>query len=195
MESQRSPGVALAAQEIIPMKPTSTHRTRFGILAALLAAFAVLALPAIAPAQDPAGDQYLPSTPNGGGDYDFGDSGQGTPVPQSGSGSAGSGGASSDTTGTGTVPATPADPAGEGPARSNGNRDQRTVSQIGAEGEQARDAATLTSGSDVHLAGGGATTSTGLGAGLWILAAAALAWAIGMGVVNFRRREQGHQPA
>ena len=67
---------------------------------------------------------------------------------------------------------------------------------------------------DAQLASSDASTSAGLGTALWVLIGAALIWAIAMGVINFRRRddddsgsssrgtsgsrgrsENGHQPA
>ena len=194
------------------MKPESNSSARLGILAALLAAIALLAIPAAAPAQDPAGDQYAPATPNGGGDYDFGPSG--TPAPTSGTGGGSSGGdAGSTGTDPGSAPTTPADPAGTDPAGSGGergNRDQRTVDAIGVAGQQARDGApVLNAAADKQLTSSDASTSAGLGTLLWVLIAAALMWAIVIGVLNFRsrgdsqgsagpsgrRREDGHQHA
>lgn len=173
------------------IKHDSNLNARLGILAALLAAIAVLAIPAAASAQDPAGDQYAPATPNGGGDYDFGPTG--TPAPTSGTDS-GSGAPGTNPT---TAPTAPTDPAATIPTGSTGevrgNRDQRTISQLGAEGEQARVEAPGTStGADARLASSDASTSGGLGTLLWVLVGAALLWAIVIGVVNFRRR--GEEP-
>lgn len=172
------------------MKSQRNPNIRVGILMALVGAFAALAIPTAALAQDPAGDQYAPSTPNGGGDYNFGDPSTGTPKPASAPDSGGG----APPSGASVTPATPADPTAPADA-AGGNRDQRTVSQLGAQGRQARDQLAPASGGDVRLASSDASTSAGLGAGLWILIAAALMWAIGIGVVNYRRRQHGHQPA
>lgn len=180
------------------MKPESNSSARLGILAVLLAAIALLAIPAAASAQDPAGDQYAPATPNGGGDYDFGPSG--TPAPASGTGGDSSGG-DAGSTGTDPVPAptTPTDPAGTDPAQgggNDGNRDQRTVDAIGAEGQQARDDdPAFSNAADKQLSSSDASTSAGLGTVLWVLIAAALMWAIVIGVLNFRSRGDTQGPA
>lgn len=161
------------------MQPYLTHLKRLGIIAAALA---VLALPAAAVAQDPAGDQYAPATPNGGRDYDFGTTGTPAPTsaPDAGSGS------SPGTTG-GQPPVAPADAAIETPtgSRADGNRDQRTVNQLGAEGEL--DRAGVADSSAPRLSSD-ASTSAGLGTLLWVLLGATLVWAIVIGVLNFRRR-------
>lgn len=198
------------------MKPESSLSARLGILAVLLAAIAALAIPAAASAQDPAGDQYAPSSPNGGGDYNFGPTGSANPAPQSGAGSNSGGNGPS-----GTDPAVPTAPQGSadgstddgsggggggGGGGHQGNRDQRTVDQLGADGQRTRDGGPALNGSaDARLASSDADTSAGLGTILWVLIGAALIWAVILGVLNFRRRDagsgtagrrgDGHQPA
>lgn len=167
------------------MKSQPNPNIRASILAALVAVLAALAIPVAASAQDPAGDQYAPATPNGGGDYDFEPTPSENPEPASAADSGSSGDSSG--TGSGTTVA-PTAPGGRSATPDEGNRDQRTVSRIGAAGEQARETTVPGSGEDVRLAGSDASTSAGLGAALWILIAAALMWAIGIGVVNYRRR-------
>lgn len=168
------------------MKPDPTHLKRLGIVAAVLTLIAALMLPAAATAQDPAGDQYAPATPNGGGDYDFGATGDPAPTsaPDSGSGS------TSDAGG-GQVPVAPAEAANGtttgGDAATGGNRDQRTVSQLGVEGEQDRAEGPVTASTAPRVSSD-ASTSAGLGTLLWVLLGATLLWAIVIGVVNFRRR-------
>lgn len=163
-------------------------RSRLGILV-VVALIAAAALPASAGAQDPAGDQYAPATPNGGGHYNFGSSG--TPAPSEGTGSrhgsSSSGGASS-TTGGGAVSPNDVTESGGAPA---GNRDQRIVTQLAAEGVQARADDEAASRTSQPRLSSDASASGGLGALFWTLLAATLLWAIVIGVVNYRHRTAG----
>lgn len=205
------------------MKSEANTDARRHILVVLLACVVALAVPAIASAQDPAGDQYAPATPNGGGDYDFNPTPTPDPTDSPGAGPESSGGGTTDSGGTTVTPedgaaTVPGDATGShnGNGNGHGNRDQRTVEQLGANGAAERDAAlAATGGADAQLASSDASTSAGLGTALWVLIGAALIWAIAMGVINFRRRdddgdsgsssrstsggrgrnENGHQPA
>lgn len=156
-------------------------RSRLGILV-VVALIAAAALPASAGAQDPAGDQYAPATPNGGGHYNFGSSG--TPAPSEGTGSR----HGSSSSGGGAVSPSDVTESGGAPA---GNRDQRIVTQLAAEGVQARADDEAASRTSQPRLSSDASASGGLGALFWTLLAATLLWAIVIGVVNYRHRTAG----
>lgn len=179
-------------------KPAPNQNSRALAPLALIAMIAALALPSGALAQDPAGDQYAPTTPSGEGDVPTTPSGGGNPVPGALSGS----GAPDTTTptpapetGNTTAPTTaaPADTSTSTSATGTaggGNKAQRTVGKLAADAQQSRDA---TSSSDsqptAELLRSESSSGSGMGIFLWIVLGTTLLWALASGVLNFRRRD------
>jgi hypothetical protein len=193
---------------------------RLGTLRAVVALFALvvcMAIPSVASAQDPAGDQYAPTTPDGGGSVPG--NGNSNPDPQSapgghhaagnlgasytgagnGSGAGDSGGpidvnpapsAASSTEGSSGITAAKGNDSGE-------NKAQRTLDKIGAAAEQKRlDAARAANGSAApgsDLLRSESDSGSGMGIVLWIVLGGTLLWALASAVARYRARPGGKQ--
>jgi hypothetical protein len=157
---------------------------------------ALFAIPAAAQATDPAGDQYAPTVPGGGGsvpstDVDLDPAGQ-----NGGNGSDGGDAAAPASSPTSTTAPSDADgtsqtAAGDGTSSGGdgqrGSADDETdralanLARIAADERKAQPA----SSSSVLSAGGGG--DDGLGPFLWVALGATLLWAVGMGIVRHRQ--------
>jgi hypothetical protein len=182
-------------------KPHHDDSLRLRMIFALAALAVALFVPAVASAQDPAGDQYAPTAPTGG---------TGTPNTTSGSPVQDS---SPDTSGTqagdtsSSSPTATTDAAdGSAPTATattgdqSVNKRQRTLDQIAADADQQRQQrAESTGGSGEQTTGQqlSAEPASGSGMGTYLLIALGLVllWAVVAGIINFRRREgSGGEP-
>ena len=179
---------------------------------ALVALLIACALPAGALAQDPSVDQYLPGTPDAGGDSspdpvpnsgnpsDFGsDTDAGSQSEGGGGGGVGGGvggsvSGSSDDVADSIAPAVGSDAVATIPtAEPEQNKAQRDLATIAASAEQQRETAGQAS-PDANPATELLRSDSGAGPGMgiffWIVIGGTLAWAIGSGVIRNRQRDQ-----
>jgi hypothetical protein len=171
-----------------------------------------MAIPSVASAQDPAGDQYAPTTPDGGGSVpgnpdnpnpqsapgghnSSGDLGASYSGAGNGNGGAGNTGgpidvnpdpsAASSTEGSSGITAAKGNDNGE-------NKAQRTLDKIGAAAVQKRlDAARAANGSAApgsDLLRSESDSGSGLGIIFWIVLGGTLLWALASAVARYRAR-------
>jgi cytoskeletal protein RodZ len=173
-------------------KPHHVDSLRLRPVLALAALMLALFVPAVASAQDPAGDQYAPTEPSGG----TGSPGTSNQDPVQTSSPSNDGAPAADTSAS--APVTADAPTATTPAATTAdpsvNKRQRTLDQIAADATQQRQQRAASAGEN------GATTTTGeqlsaepasgSGMGTYLLIALGLVllWAVVAGIVNFRRR-------
>jgi cytoskeletal protein RodZ len=172
-------------------KPHHVDSLRLRPVLALAALMLALFVPAVASAQDPAGDQYAPTEPSGG--TGSPDTSNQDPVQTSSPSNDGAPAADSsasapvtaDAPTTSTPAATAADPSV--------NKRQRTLDQIAADAAQQRQQRAASAGENGATTTGqqlSAEPASGSGMGTYLLIALGLVllWAVVAGIVNFRRR-------
>lgn len=170
----------------------SFRRGLFAMLALLAAIFAAAVVAPVATAQDPGSDQYSPEPTQPG--NDTAPDGGVSPVPNSGSDSGDDSGATGGSGEASVPPAAVADDdaitgATGGDGQRGGNADDRTLDGLAASAEQQRAERNGGAQTTTQLSDGGGGDSSGIGAFVWIALAAIVLWAIGAGIVNYRRRD------
>jgi len=186
-------------------KPVPKLNTRLRAPAAITAVIAMLAMAGTADAQDPAADQYAPTTPSGGGNVPISPIGDTTsPVGDPTTHAATDDGVADTTGGSGTqaAPSSGAAPGSTTAAtrQSTGNEDsnkaQRTVDKLAADARSERDSASGGANATpaAELLRTDKAAGSGMGAFLWIVLGGTLLWAIVSGVTVLRGRRADHGP-
>lgn len=161
-------------------------RGLIAILALVVAVFAVASVAPAASAQDPGSDQYSPEPTQPGNDSSPDDNS--SPVPSVGTDTGGPSG--SDPAGSSGDPAVAPTGVPEGSlSTGDGNRDDRTLDGLAASAEQQRVERNGGNQTATQLSSGGSSDSSGIGVFVWIVLAAIVLWAVGAGIVNYRRRD------
>lgn len=202
------------------LKDVTNSKSRTAAFAAVLVAIAFSIVPAAALAQDPAVDQYAPTTPSGGPDgvpATGGPEPQPTATPDGGSGTETPIGSDAGSNPSSTPTSDPASPAvTPAVADDDRNKAQRTVDDLAADARANRPEPTAASGDSrptAELLSNDSATGSGMGAILWIVLGGTLLWALIAGGLAIKRRRgadstvsnphdasprergEGHQPA